>query len=157
MGADEQPASKVTTMKAQVNRLESVTPQEGMALEIRYASGQVVRVDCSELPERFAVFADLKNPDFFRAAVIADWGHTLEWPNGEGLDADRLMEMALEQAGRVDTLEFRRWQERNHLSLKAAADAIGLTRRTVSQYRTGARPVPRTVTLACKGWEAERA
>jgi hypothetical protein len=143
-------------MKTQVNRLESVTPQGGMVLEIRYTGGQIVRVDFSELPERFAVFADLKNPDFFRAAAVADWGHTLEWPNGEGLDADRVMEMALEQAGRVDTLAFRRWQERNHLSLNAAADAIGLTRRTVSQYRTGARPVPRTVTLACKGWEVER-
>lgn len=28
-------------------------------------------------------------------------------------------------------------------------------RRTVSQYRTGARPIPCTVTLACKGWEVE--
>jgi predicted transcriptional regulator len=58
--------------------------------------------------------------------------------------------------GRADTLAFRRWQERNRLSLSEAAAAIGLTRRTVSQYRTGARPVPRTVSLACKGWEAGR-
>lgn len=143
-------------MKTQVNRLESVTPAEGMVLEIHYTGGQTVRVDFSDLPERYAVFADLRNPDCFNAAAITDWGHTLEWPNGEGLDADRIMEMALTQAGRQDTLEFRRWQERNHLSLNAAADAIGLTRRTVSQYRTGARPVPRTVALACKGWEAEQ-
>ena len=143
-------------MKTQINRLESVQPLADMALEIRYAGGQVMRVDFSELAERFTVFADLQKPDFFRAAAVTDWGHTLEWPNGEGLDADRVMEMALEQAGRVDTLEFRRWQERNHLSLTDAAEAIGLTRRTVSQYRTGARPVPRTVTLACKGWEVER-
>lgn len=143
-------------MKARVNRLEAVTPLDGMTLEIRYTGGQVVHVDFSEIPDRYAVFADMRNPDFFRAATVADWGHTLEWPNGEGLDADRVMEMALEQGGRVDTLEFRRWQDRNHLSLNAAAEAIGLTRRTVSQYRTGARPVPRTVRLACKGWEAER-
>jgi len=142
-------------MKAQVNRLQAVKPLDGMTLEISYTGGQVVRVDFSELAERLAVFADLRKPDFFRAAAIADWGHTLEWPNGEGLDADRVMEMALEQAGRTDTLAFRRWQERNRLSLNDAAAAIGLTRRTVSQYRTGARPVPRTVTLACKGWEAE--
>ncbi|MDR1661223.1 MAG: DUF2442 domain-containing protein [Azoarcus sp.] len=143
-------------MKTQINRLASVTPLNGMVLEVRYTGGQVVHVDFSELPERFAVFADLRKPDFFRAATVADWGHTLEWPNGEGLDADRVMEMGLEQAGRVDTLAFRRWQERNRLSLNAAAEAIGVTRRTASQYRTGARPVPRTVALACKGWEAER-
>ena len=155
MAAHEQPACEVV-MKAQINRLESVKPLSGMVLEISYAGGQVVHVDFSALPDRFAVFADLRDPDFFGRAAVADWGHTLEWPNGEGIDADRVMEMALEQAGRTDTLEFRRWQERNRLSLNAAAEAIGLTRRTVSQYRTGARPVPRTVTLACKGWEAER-
>lgn len=30
-----------------------------------------------------------------------------------------------------------------------------MTRRTASQYRTGARPVSRTVLLALRGWEAE--
>ena len=143
-------------MKAQINRLQSVKPLDGMALEISYTGGQVVRVDFSELSQRFAVFADLSNPDFFKHAAVANWGHSLQWPNGEGLDADRVMEMALEQQGQTEAVEFRRWQERNRLSLTDAAAAIGLTRRTVSQYRTGARPVPRTVTLACKGWEAER-
>ncbi|MDR2208167.1 MAG: DUF2442 domain-containing protein [Azoarcus sp.] len=140
-------------MSKNMNRLESVKPLDGMALEIRYTGGQVVCVNFSDFPERFAVFADMRKPDFFRAATVTDWGHTLEWPNGEGLDADRLMEMALEQSGRNDTLEFRRWQDRNGLSLAAAAEAIGLSRRTVSQYRTGARNVPRTVALACLGWE----
>jgi hypothetical protein len=142
--------------KQNINRLQSVKPLRGMVLEIHYTGGQSVRVDFSTLADRFAVFSELKNRAFFRQAAVADWGHTLEWPNGEGLDADRVMEMALEQQGRTDALEFRRWQERNGLSLASAAEAIGLTRRTVSQYRTGARPVPRTVTLACKGWEAER-
>jgi len=143
-------------MKQNLNRLESVQPLGGAVMEIRYTGGQTVRVDFADVAERLAAFAELKDPDFFQRAVVADWGHTLQWPNGEGLDADRLMEMALEQAGRTDTLTFRRWQDRNGLSLAQAADAIGLSRRTVSQYRTGARHVPRTVTLACKGWEAEQ-
>ncbi|MCL2297072.1 MAG: DUF2442 domain-containing protein [Proteobacteria bacterium] len=142
--------------KQNINRLKSVKPLRGMVLEIRYTGGQLVRVDCSELADRFAVFSALKDRAFFKQVVVSDWGHTLEWPNGEGLDADRLMEMALEQQGRTDALEFRRWQDRNGLSLTDAAEAIGLTRRTVSQYRTGARPVPRTVMLACKGWELGR-
>lgn len=41
----------------------------------------------------------------------------------------------------------------NGLSLSDAAQAIGVTRRTISQYRSGARPVPRTIALACVGWE----
>jgi hypothetical protein len=127
-----------------------------MKMQVSYAGGQSVEVDFAGLAERFAVFAALKDRTFFQQGAVADWGHTLEWPNGEGLDADRVMEMALEQQGRTDAVFFRRWQDRNGLSL-AAAEAIGLSRRTVSQYRTGARAVPRTVTLACKGWEAERA
>jgi len=56
----------------------------------------------------------------------------------------------------VANVNFRRWQDRHQFSLADAAKAIGLTRRTVSQHRTGARPVPRTVTLASKGWEMEQ-
>jgi predicted DNA-binding protein (UPF0251 family) len=144
-------------MKQNINRIQSAQPLGGTLMEIRDTGGQVVSVDFAEMAKHQPVFAKLKKSDFFRRAIVTDWGHTLEWPNGEGVDADRLMEMALEQMGRTDTLEFRRWQDRNGLSLAAAADAIGLSRRTISQYRTGARQIPRTVTLACKGWEAEQA
>jgi DNA-binding XRE family transcriptional regulator len=143
-------------MKQNLNRIQSVQPLGGTRMEIRTTGGQVVQVDFADMAKRFTVFAELENPAFFRRAAVTDWGHSLEWPNGEGLGIDRLMEMALEQAGRTDTLEFRQWQDRNGLSLTQAAQAIGLSRRTVSQYRTGARPVPRTVTLACKGWESEQ-
>jgi hypothetical protein len=42
------------------------------------------------------------------------------------------------------------------LSLSDAAEALGLSRRQVAYYASGERPVPRTVLLACKGWEAEK-
>jgi hypothetical protein len=72
------------------------------------------------------------------------------------MGVDRLWEMSLEQNGRLDTLEFVRWRWRYGLSLNAAADALGLSRRQVAYYASGERPVPRTVLLACKGWEVER-
>lgn len=56
----------------------------------------------------------------------------------------------------VDNVLFRQWQDCNALSLTDAAKAIGLSRRTISQFRTGARPVPRVVALACKGWSSDR-
>jgi len=143
-------------MKSQVNRIASVQALEGMWLEVRYAGGQVVRLDCTLLPQRFAVFAPLRDPEFFRQVAVADWGHSLEWPDGEGLDADRVLELALEQAGREDTLSFRHWQDRHGLSLAQVATALGVSRRTASQYRTGARPVPRVVLLALSGWEMQQ-
>jgi len=144
-------------MTTQIYRIDSVRALDGMKLAVQYQGGSTVTVDCADLPRRFAVFSPLRDAAFFRQAVVADWGHGIEWPNGEGLDADRLMEMALEQASRTDTLAFRRWQDKHGLSLTQAAQALGVSRRTVSQYRTGMRPVPRTVLLALKGWEMESA
>jgi len=36
-----------------------------------------------------------------------------------------------------------------------AAQALGMTPRTISAYGSGKRPVPRYIALAVKGWEAE--
>jgi len=142
-------------MKTQLYRIIEVQPLANMQLEVSYQGGQKVNIDCSELPQRFAVFSELKNPDFFNKVEVADWGHSIQWPNEEGLDADRILEMALEQAQRTDTLTFRYWQQKHHLSLAQAAQALGMSRRTISQYRTGIRAIPRTVLLALKGWEVE--
>jgi hypothetical protein len=40
--------------------------------------------------------------------------------------------------------------------LTDAAEALGLSRRQVAYYASSERVVPRTVLLACKGWEVER-
>lgn len=62
--------------------------------------------------------------------------------------------MAREQAGLPTAASFNAWMERNHLSLTKAAEALGMSRRMISYYRTGSRPVPTVVDLACTGWEA---
>lgn len=142
-------------MKKQTARLESVTPGLGMTLSATYSDGRVLHIDLSDVASRLETFGPLENPIEFATAKVADFGWTLEWNCGASLDSDRLIEMALEQAGMPENVSFRRWQDAHNLSLTDAAQAIGLTRRTVSQYRTGARPVPRIVGLACKGWEVE--
>lgn len=140
-----------------VNRLQSVNVGAGMVLEATYTGGNTILVDLTDVARRLEAFAPLESRREFRRATVADFGWGVEWPCGASLDSDRLLEMALEQQGQVANVDFRHWQDRHQLSLSDAAKAIGLTRRTVSQYRTGARPVPRTVTLACKGWEIEQA
>ena len=144
-------------MKAKnANRLQSVSFEAGMVLVATYTGGNTIRVDLTEVAQRLEVFAPLESRREFRRAAVVDFGWGVEWPCGASLDSDRLLEMSLEQSGQAANVDFRRWQDRHRLSLTDAATAIGLTRRTVSQYRTGARPVPRTVTLACKGWELEQ-
>ncbi len=44
--------------------------------------------------------------------------------------------------------------ECNQLSLRQATQAIGMTRRVIAYYKSGARPMPKTVWLACIGYEA---
>ena len=137
-------------------RLENVITLAPYKLEITYTDKSTVVVDISQLVKSLAIFAPLENSNEFASATISDFGFTLEWSCGASLDSDRLFEMALEQSGLIANANFRRWQDANQLSLTQAARAIGLTRRTISQYRTGKRPVPRTVSLACKGWEIEQ-
>ncbi len=141
-------------MKKQTARLKEAEIITTGSVKVTYTDGRAVTVNLKDIIRDYAAFAALSNPVEFATATVADWGWSLEWQCGATLDADRLLELALEQSGMAGNVTFRRWQDVNGLSLTAAAEAIGLTRRTVSQYRTGARPVPRTVTLACKGWEA---
>lgn len=136
-------------------RIAAVAALPMRRLRIEYVGGRTIEVDLSTLISESRVMQHLLDPAQFSTVRVGDYGWTVIWDDDAELSSDRLMEMALEQQGRVDAIEFRRWQERNRLSLSAAAEAIGVTRRTASQYRTGARPVPRTVLLACKGWEVE--
>lgn len=83
-----------------------------------------------------------------------DWGHSLVWPDGTELGADSLWLDTLDAIGRGDARQFLEWRLANGLSLAKAADALGLARRTVAYYSNGDRSVPKTVLLACKGWDA---
>jgi hypothetical protein len=52
-------------------------------------------------------------------------GHSVVWSKEVDMGADRLWEMALEQTGHHDTVEFLRWRWRYGLSLTDAANALG--------------------------------
>jgi hypothetical protein len=106
---------------------------------------------------KYAALAPLKNAATFAQVRPDDWGHALEWPNGLDIGADRLYELSREQAGLPTASQFNQWMELHHLSLADAARALGMTRRMMTHYRTGSRPIPKVVILACKGWEAETA
>ena len=82
--------------------------------------------------------------------------HPPRVPADIDMGADRLWEMALEQNGHADAAKFIRWRWKHGLSLTAAAEALGLSRRTVAYYVSGEQEVPRTVLLALKGWEQEQ-
>lgn len=85
---------------------------------------------------------------------LGDWGHSIVLGSGDEIGADRLWLETLSANGRDDARRFLEWRMRHGLSLSKAAEALGLARRTVAYYSNGDRPVPKTILLACKGWEA---
>jgi len=95
--------------------------------------------------------------DQFDQVQVDEWGHGVEWPGDIGIPVSALYRLAKEQAGTAWPVEhFNRWMRANELSAAAAAKALGLTRRTIIYYHTGAKPIPLTVGLACLGWETQQ-
>lgn len=86
---------------------------------------------------------------------IGEWGNSIEWFEEE-LGADNVYAWGREQAGEVSHQMFGEWMQRNALSLSTAAEALGISRRMVSYYRTAHKAIPRAIWLPCLGWEATR-
>ena len=121
--------------------IRSATPLGGGRLRLEWSEGTAVELTVPRLVE----------PD---SVAVGDWGHSLVWADGTEIGADRLWLDTLDALGRGDARNFLEWRLANGLSLAKAAEALGLARRTVAYYSNGDRPVPKTVLLACKGWDA---
>ena len=140
-------------------RLRDVQTLPGYKLKITFINDQTFIVDKRESVFSKPGLAPLRAPEAFsKAQIIPGEGWTVTWPESDiQIGADTLWLDALEQSARDEnTRSFLAWRARHGLSLKDAANALGLTPRTISAYGTGSRHVPRTVVLACKGWEAEQ-
>ena len=133
--------------------IESVKAIGSAQLRLRWSDGAQAELDLSDWLEKPA-FAALRDPAEFARVRIGDWGHSLEWPSGVGAGADNLWLETLSALKRQDARTFLEWRLRNGLSLSKAAEALGLSRRMVAYYSNAEKPVPRTVLLACLGWEA---
>lgn len=125
-------------------------------LALTFVNGATYPIDLASDVDTLPGLRPLADPDAFADVRVADGGWSLEWPALDiQIGADTLWLDALEQTTTNEGQRaFLRWRSRNSLSLSAAGEALGLTPRTISAYGTGARPVPKTVLLACEGWEA---
>lgn len=135
-------------------KIKSITLNAPSFLTIVWHSAKQTKVNVSEYLNSPG-YGRLKDPKFFITATVEEWGHGVEWADGEiGIDADSLYRLGKEQAGLAfPVTEFNEWMERNRLSLSAAANALGITRRTVVYYHCGHKPIPIYIKLACLGWE----
>jgi hypothetical protein len=133
-------------------KLEKVSALEPYRLRTSWSTGEVLEVDLSHVM-RAAAFNDIRKPEVFRT-VHTD-GSSIEWFDTE-LGPDNVYAWAKEQLDEVSHEMFGGWMLRNKLSLSGAADALGISRRMVSYYRTAHKAIPRSIWLACLGWEVTR-
>lgn len=133
-------------------KLLTVNPLELHRLRTTWTTGEVLEVDLAKLMQGPA-FAEIRKTNIFKT-VHTD-GFSIEWFDTE-LGPDNVYAWAKEQAGQVSHEMFGAWMLRNQLSLSTAAEALGISRRMVSYYRTAAKAIPRAIWLACLGWEVTR-
>jgi hypothetical protein len=149
------PARVLARMSATntMRTIESVKATGPARLRLRWSDGAEAELDLTAWLAKPA-FAALRDPAEFARVQVGDWGHSLAWPSGPEAGADSLWLETLTATRREGARAFLDWRLRHALSLTAAAEALGLSRRMVAYYSNGEKPVPKTVRLACRGWEA---
>jgi len=142
----------MASMKRTTPKALQVTALEPYKLRIKWDTGDTLDVDIEEQLRSVPEYAPILQPDVFRRVHIAEWGGSIEWFDTEFGD-DNVYAWTREQMGEASHEMFFAWMRRNNLSLDAAAEALGMSRRMVAYYRMGRKPIPKYVWLACLGWE----
>lgn len=126
-------------------------------LRLCYADGQVFMVDLAALIHSSQFLALLKDSALFARAKVGFAGRSVDWIEDElDLGSDNLRHWAIEQAGGIGHERIWNWLHDTGFTLEQAAQALGISRRMLIYYRDGEKPIPRSIWLACLGWQAVR-
>ena len=141
-----------------IPRVEAVRSALKMpsVLSLRFAGGESGRVDLSDSIRGKRTLAKLRDADLFRRAKPSEHGFGVVWPGNIEIGADTLYWLYRRQNGLWDAAdELHVWRVSHGLPLDKAAEELGVSRRMLSYYEARKWPVPKTVTLALAGWEAQ--
>lgn len=136
-------------------------PLHGQTLSVTWAEGPraglTEEVDLAPVLMQFRVFAPLRgNPALFATVSVIEDGTALGWADGRidmaATTVERLAKVA--DLTRMTAEAFRAWMERHHFNYDTAGAAIGIGRRQIAYYLSGEKAIPRTVALACAGYDA---
>lgn len=135
-----------------------VNPESAsMRLRLAWNNGQTTSVNLSDFVADKPILALLHDPNVFARAKLGEDGWDITWDDGGDLSiaSSTLQRLAAEQSD-DPACRFDAWMDRHGLSADQVGSVLGIPRRSVLYYRTGKRPIPRYITLACVGWEIER-
>ncbi|WP_137804595.1 DUF2442 domain-containing protein [Pseudomonas sp. G(2018)] len=135
-------------------RLSAVQVLGDYHLALTFIDGQRLTLDLSHDLQAFPGLQPLQG-SAFDGAVLGDDGWWVEWPAQDiQIGADTLYLDALAQnASDENTRIFIDWRARTGLPLNQAAEALGVSTRSISRYSSGREAVPRSLALACLGWD----
>lgn len=137
-------------------RLLAVQPLLPFSLELIFIDGQQLRLDLSADVQNYPGLQPLLEDGAFGGAALGDDGWSVEWPDLDiQIGADTLYFNALAQnAADENTRIFIDWRARTGLPLNKAAEALGVSPRSITRYSSGREAVPRSLALACLGWDS---
>jgi len=90
------------------------------------------------------------NDAAFKAVGVGDWGWSAHWTDHMQISADTLWRLSLEQGAAW----LRAWREAHGITEAEAAAALGVSPRLWRQYEAGTHLLPKTVRLACLGYDS---
>ncbi|MGN6479396.1 DUF2442 domain-containing protein [Luteibacter sp.] len=135
--------------------LTSVVAIKPGLLSVSFADGYQGSVDISESIDRLRALAPLRSWELFKKVSVDECSRGVVFGDSDDLHlaGDNLRAKSLRQAGHFSHEDIVVWMSRHGMTLDQAAKALGLSRRMLAYYRSGEKPVPRTVGLALLGWE----
>jgi hypothetical protein len=138
-------------------RLTAVEAFDEYQLRLTYADGQTFKVYLTALISTSAFLAPLKNVPLFAQARVGFGGRSVDWIEDDlDLSSDNLRHLGVEQSGGIGHERIWTWLHETGLTLEQAAQELGISRRMLIYYRDGEKSIPRSIWLACLGWEAVR-
>jgi hypothetical protein len=137
-----------------IGKLTSLGVAGDSLLLLTWDDGWKGQINLSQIIAHHAGLSALKDPTMFMDARLSEDGWSVVWPNGADFGAQQLRRWADEQAGNnMSPDAFRAWIDGHLFTLENAAAALGLSRRTIAYYLSGEHVVPKTVMLACAGYD----
>jgi hypothetical protein len=135
-----------------VPNIRRVRVEADRALAIVWRGGAESLVDVGKHLATFSVFAPLRRSDkAFSAVRIGEWGWSLHWSDDMEISSDSLWRMALGQGAAW----LKAWRTERGMTQTEAAASLGVSPRMWRYYEAGTHLLPKTVRLACIGFDAE--
>ncbi|MFJ2683775.1 DUF2442 domain-containing protein [Pseudomonas sp. NPDC087342] len=137
-------------------RLKAVKALPEYRLALTFIDGQQLTLNLSRDLHAYPGLQPLLEVRVFEGAALGDDGWTVEWVQPDiQIGADSLYLDALAQnSADENTRIFIDWRARTGLPLNQAAEALGVSARSISRYSSGREAVPKSLALACLGWDS---